>query len=98
MDELTHTSPGELLLYLVIEDCTNRGYTSFDLGRGEERYKSSWCNEVVPMFENFIPVSKKATVLIAFDRIKVTFKRFIKQNPKLWQFAKRVRAKRTVGK
>jgi len=94
MDELTHTSPGELLLYMVIEDCTKRGFSSFDLGRGEERYKSSWCNEVVPMFESFIPASKKAVILIAFDRIRVTFKRFVKRNPKLWQFAKRVRAYR----
>ncbi len=92
MDELTHTSPGDLLLHLVIEDCTKKGYSSFDLGRGEERYKSSWCNEVVPMFECFIPVSRKAIALTIYDRSKVTLKRLIKQNPQMWQFAKKVRA------
>ncbi len=92
-DDLTRISPGELLLYHVIEDCTTRGYTSFDLGRGEERYKSSWCNEVVPMFETFIPVSKKAIVLTVYDRSSVTFKRLIKRNPKLWRFAKQIRAR-----
>lgn len=93
MDDLSHISPGDLLLYLVIEDCAKRGYSSFDLGRGEERYKSSWCNEVVPMFESIIPVSRKATILTIYDRLSVTVKRIIKQNPKLWRFTKRVRAK-----
>ncbi len=94
MDELTHTSPGDMLLYMVIEDCVNRGYSSFDLGRGEERYKSSWCNEVVPMFESFIPVSKKAILLTAYDHLKITVKRTIKQNPRLWDLAKQLRARR----
>lgn len=93
MDELANTSPGDLLLYLVIEDCVKRGYSSFDLGRGEERYKSSWCNEIVPMFESFIPVSKRAIALTVYDHIKVTVKRMIKQNPKLWQFTKQLRAR-----
>ena len=81
------------MLYLVIEDCVKRGYSSFDLGRGEERYKSSWCNEVVPMFERFIQVSKRAIAFTVYDHIKVTVKRMIKQNPKLWQFTKQMRAR-----
>ncbi len=93
MDELSHTSPGDLLLYLVIEDCIKRGYISFDLGRGYERYKSSWCDEVEPMFESFIPVSRKARLLGGYNRIKVVGKRTIKQNPRLWNLAKQVRAK-----
>ncbi len=92
-DELTYISPGELLLYLVIEDCTKRGYQSFDLGRGQERYKSSWCNEVLPMFESFFPVTRKATVLVVYESTKVTIKRLIKQNPTLWRLAKYVRAR-----
>ena len=77
-DEFTRVSPGELLLYLIIEDCVKRGFSSLDLGRGEERYKSSWCNNVVPMFESFLPMNKRAWALLAYESAKLAIKRSIK--------------------
>ncbi|MEM7302051.1 MAG: GNAT family N-acetyltransferase [Pseudomonadota bacterium] len=91
MDEFTRVSPGEMLLYLMIEDLVKKGFTSLDLGRGEERYKSSWCNTIVPMFESFIPLRKRAIALSAYEWSKVALKRGVRQNPMLWEQAKKVR-------
>ncbi len=91
-DEYARLSPGELLIYRVIEDCVERGLKVFDLGRGEERYKSSWCDSVIPMFETYIAVSPRGVALSAYRKAAVSSKRTIKRNDTLWNLAKKLRA------
>jgi CelD/BcsL family acetyltransferase involved in cellulose biosynthesis len=41
--EIAAASPGEWLLIEVVRDCLARGFTTFDLGAGESRYKREIC-------------------------------------------------------
>ena len=86
-------SPGELMIYLVIEDCVKQGLEVFDLGRGEERYKTSWCDMTVPMFDTAIALSKRGILFASYERTKATTKRLVRNNKTLWNFAKKVRAR-----
>ncbi|MEP0942297.1 MAG: GNAT family N-acetyltransferase [Rhizobiaceae bacterium] len=92
-DEYSHISPGELLIHLIIRDCVERDLQVFDLGRGEERYKSSWCDTTITMFETNKALSKWGIGFAAYERTKLAIKRLVRNNQTLWNLAKRVRAK-----
>ena len=92
-DEYAKISPGELIIFLVIQDCVKRGIQNFDLGRGEERYKTSWCDTTIAMFETNIALTKRAAAFSAYERGKITAKRIVRNNRYLWDFAKRVRSR-----
>lgn len=93
-DELTATSPGEQLLYDVVESCCRRGMTRLDLGIGEERYKSSWC-DADPLFDSFIPVTAAGRLHARLRELRQVLKRAIKGNPVLWQAVKKARQLRS---
>ena len=86
-------SPGEMIIYLAIQDCVERGLQLFDLGRGEERYKTSWCDSTIPMFETNIALTNRAAAYSAYERGKIAAKRIVRNNSTLWNLAKKVRAR-----
>ena len=92
-DDYSHVSPGELIIHLVVRDCCERGLQTFDLGRGEERYKSSWCDTTITMFETNKAVSRWGIGFAAYERAKLTVKRIVRNNQMTWNFAKKVRAR-----
>lgn len=92
-DEFARFSPGELIIYLVVQDCANNGIKMFDLGCGEERYKVSWCDTTIPMFETTIALSKRAIGFAAYERSKTMTKRLVRNNATMWSFAKKARAR-----
>ena len=92
-DEYSYISPGELIIYLVVEDCCRRGLRTFDLGRGEERYKSSWCDTTIPMFETNEAISRWGVGFAAYERGKLSVKRLVRNNQTTWNFAKKMRAR-----
>lgn len=92
-DEYSYVSPGELIIHLVIQDCCDRGLQTFDLGRGEERYKSSWCDTTITMFETNKAISYWGIGFAAYERGKLAAKRLVRNNQATWNFAKKVRAK-----
>jgi CelD/BcsL family acetyltransferase involved in cellulose biosynthesis len=47
--QIARSSPGELLLCHVLRDACARRIAAFDLGLGDARYKTSFCDEVEPM-------------------------------------------------
>ena len=91
--EFSKISPGELMIYLVIEDCVKKGLEVFDLGRGEERYKTSWCDVTIPMFDTAIALTKLGILFALYERIKSSAKRIVRNNSSLWNLAKKVRAR-----
>ncbi|MDD9910293.1 MAG: GNAT family N-acetyltransferase [Ahrensia sp.] len=91
-DDYAQYSPGDLLLYKVAEHCAKQGLTSFDLGRGEERYKLSWTNRTVDMIDVVVPMTALGHSLAALQRGKSEAKRLVRNNQSLWQVAKKVRA------
>lgn len=92
-DEYSHISPGEMLIHLIIRDCVDRGLQVFDLGRGEERYKSSWCDTTITMFETNKALSTWGIGFAAYERGKLAIKRPIRNNETLWNIAKKIRAR-----
>ena len=92
-DDYSHISPGELIIHLVTRDCTERGIKVFDLGRGEERFKSSWCDTTITMFETNSALTYWGVGFAAYERAKLTVKRAIRSNQTLWNLAKKARAR-----
>jgi CelD/BcsL family acetyltransferase involved in cellulose biosynthesis len=89
--DVAKTSPGDLLLMRLIAQQCDRGLRSFDLGIGEARYKSSYCNETVPLFDLILPIGIRGHLCAAYARTRLKIKRHIKQNPKMLSRIQRLR-------
>ncbi|MDA8870246.1 GNAT family N-acetyltransferase [Rhizobiaceae bacterium] len=96
-DKFAAISPGDMIIHLAIENCCKRGLHTFDLGRGSERYKTSWCDRTVPMFETRIALTRRAHAFAGYELGKIAVKTWLKGSDRRWAFAKRVRA-RLYGK
>ncbi|MGI9363709.1 MAG: GNAT family N-acetyltransferase [Rhizobiaceae bacterium] len=91
-DELAYISPGEMIIYMALEECVKRKLSIFDLGRGEERYKSSWCDTTIELFETRQAMTALGKAYLACQNGKLELKRIIRRNDTLWSMAKSVRA------
>ena len=84
-------SPAEILLKHVMADLAQRGFSSFDLGIGEARYKETFCDTVEPLFDCFVghtPVGQIAAFMLGgLGRAK----RSIKQSPGIYTAVRRLR-------
>jgi CelD/BcsL family acetyltransferase involved in cellulose biosynthesis len=85
--EISRSSPGDLLLQAIIEQKCREGFTGFDLGIGEARYKDSWCDESQALFDSIMPVSTKGRLYAAFEAARLNAKRAIKQSSWAWPMA-----------
>jgi CelD/BcsL family acetyltransferase involved in cellulose biosynthesis len=95
--EIAKTSPGDLLLMKVIATQCAAGLRYFDLGIGEARYKATFCDEAIPLFDTFIPVSLKGWAYIQLHAASLRIKRMVKQNARLFSLVKRLRALKRVA-
>jgi len=86
--EIAKSSPGDLLLMKLIARQCERGIASFDLGIGEARYKSTYCELIVPLFDVAIPLGVKGHPFALLQSASSRLKLAIKQNP---QFLARLR-------
>jgi CelD/BcsL family acetyltransferase involved in cellulose biosynthesis len=89
--DIAKSSPGELLLAHVLREACARGVSSFDLGVGDARYKTTFCNEVEPLADAiYAPagIGRLAAPAFAFA---LAAKAAIKRNPRLWAMAKNLR-------
>ncbi|MDH7794765.1 MULTISPECIES: GNAT family N-acetyltransferase [unclassified Beijerinckia] len=89
---IARSSPGDLLLQRLIEAKCYDGLTRFDLGIGEGRYKSAWCNEAEPLFDTLIGQSGAGQAFVLMEKTRRRAKRLIKQSEWAWPMAKRLRA------
>ena len=80
-----------ILLHELVEELRHEGITSFDIGLGDFAYKELWA-EKQTAYDGAIALSGKgrlaAPVLLGLRRLKRT----IKQDPRLFKLAKRLRA------
>lgn len=90
-DRYAEISPGEMLLYLVVEDACAEGYQQMDLGAGDERYKRSWSTEVVEMYEIFMPYNVLSYPAVLLRRLYGSIRRRIRKNESSWHFYKNLR-------
>jgi CelD/BcsL family acetyltransferase involved in cellulose biosynthesis len=84
-------SPGLILLQHLVAHCADRGFSSFDIGPGEARYKSSFCKELEPIFDSVLPLSARAHAAAIPLRLMFRLKSAIKHNPALWTAAAFIR-------
>lgn len=85
-------SPGLVLLQHVVADCANRGFESFDIGPGEARYKTVFCKEFEPIFDNILPLSARGQALAIPVRALFRLKSAVKRSPALWRLASSARS------
>ncbi|MBV1701482.1 MAG: GNAT family N-acetyltransferase [Hyphomicrobiales bacterium] len=91
------TSPGNLLLHWLVQDCCTRGLRWFDLGTGEARYKSDYCEIDEALFDLVLPVSGKGLLIAKAEQGRLHLKRAIKQSPALWSMVKALRSRLKGG-
>ncbi len=87
--EAVKTSPGELLLADLIRLKAGEGIAVFDLGVGEARYKTTFCDEHDDLVDSFVPLTFKGTVFARIARTKRELKRRIKRSPLALKLAHR---------
>ncbi|MEI9916279.1 MAG: GNAT family N-acetyltransferase [Methylovirgula sp.] len=82
--EIAKSSPGDLLLMkLVAAQCTD-DRTSFDLGIGEARYKMTYCDIKVPLFDVVVPLGARGYAVAARQAICSRLKTAIKERPQVF--------------
>jgi CelD/BcsL family acetyltransferase involved in cellulose biosynthesis len=89
--EIARCSPGDLLLHHLLDDARCRGITSFDLGIGEARYKTSVCDEIVPLFDCIVAMTPLGRLAGLLAGVRLSAKRRIKRSPRIWNLVRRTR-------
>ncbi|QJP12712.1 GNAT family N-acetyltransferase [Starkeya sp. ORNL1] len=89
-------TPGYVLTAHVVADLCRRGYESFDLGVGEARYKTHFCNETESLVDVVIPLSITGRLYAIADREARRAKRAVKRSPLLWNALAKIRRLRAI--
>lgn len=84
-------SPGDFLLHEVISAAAADGYASFDIGRGREPYKMSWCDVTYELHDVRVARTGRARLWFAAEGGMLALKRRVRGNDRLWELAKDVR-------
>lgn len=82
-EEIARSSPGDLLLHALMRDLVTRGFTRFDLGVGEARYKNAVCDETIELYDTLLPVSLRGAAFATLLSAYLQLKRQVKQTPVL---------------
>lgn len=72
-------SPCDLLLHAVLRNLVERGFTYFDLGAGEARYKSAVCEDTIELYNSVIPASALGAIAAPMFKAFLSAKRTAKQ-------------------
>jgi CelD/BcsL family acetyltransferase involved in cellulose biosynthesis len=90
LSETARTSPGELLLIELIKRKCQAGFTMFDLGIGEARYKTTICDDSDELVDTFFPLTAKGRAYAGYSQAKRALKRRIKASPLALKTAQRI--------
>jgi CelD/BcsL family acetyltransferase involved in cellulose biosynthesis len=88
--EIARCSPGELIVQEVVRSAISRGFTTFDLGVGEARYKDECCEATEPLFDTFIATSPLGRLAAFLYDVERRVKRTVKRSPRLSALATRL--------
>ena len=83
--------PGDFLLYEQLERAAREGVKQFDLGRGAEPYKLSWCDKRIQLLDIREGRTTRANILLAAHRQATALKRRVREDERLWRIAKAMR-------
>lgn len=87
-------SPGDLLLRRALAYCCEHEIKLIDMGVGNDRYKTAWCNHEVALFDSFKAVSVLGHVAVPVLRVSNVIKRRIKNSKAAWGLYRKLRASR----
>ena len=85
-------SPGLILMRDIIDHHAGRGYRALDLGIGSDDYKRLFCKSDEPIFDSFIPLSRRGQLAAAAMSGLNHAKRLVKHNPALLHMAQKLRS------
>lgn len=97
-DEWRRISPGELLIHDVIEAACARGTTLFDLGRGDERYKSSWLDRTETHVRLIRPVTLIGHAAALAIALRDRAEKKIRDDERLWSLVGKFRRSRGAAR
>lgn len=86
-------SPGELLFHLMIERYNSENIALFDFGIGDMAFKRSWCTNETVQVNVTLPLTSLGRLAALKEEAATRLKATIKQNPALYSFLQRMRAK-----
>lgn len=92
-DEELGLSPGFYMDYLLMEQAHAEGVRIYDFSVGDEEYKRSWCEVETWLFDMTLPLSLKGQMLARYKETRARLVRYVKNNKRLWELAKRLRTK-----
>jgi CelD/BcsL family acetyltransferase involved in cellulose biosynthesis len=85
-------SPGLILMRNIVDHYAGQGYRALDLGIGSDDYKRLFCKSDEPIFDSFIPLSRRgrlaASAMSAINRAK----RLVKHNQTLFHVVQKLRS------
>jgi CelD/BcsL family acetyltransferase involved in cellulose biosynthesis len=91
--DVARTSPGDLLLMSMMQMMCDRGCKTFDLGIGEARYKSAWCDQTEPLLDTLYGITLKGQAYVSRESVRLRLKRYVKQNEWAWTAVQKLRTK-----
>lgn len=95
-DRYVAESPGEQLLGHLVRHCCERGLGTFDLGIGRASYKTLYCPDAEPLFDNHLALTRAGLPLAVALKVRAKVKRAMKQHTLPWrlvQASRRLRAR-----
>jgi CelD/BcsL family acetyltransferase involved in cellulose biosynthesis len=92
MSDNSRYSPGLILMRNIVDHYAERGYHALDLGIGSDDYKRLFCKSDEPIFDSFIPLSRRGKLAAAAMSAVNSAKRLVKHNPALFQMAQKLRS------
>jgi CelD/BcsL family acetyltransferase involved in cellulose biosynthesis len=93
-DRYAAESPGEQLLARLVRACCERHLDSFDLGIGAAHYKTLFCDDIEPLFDSYVPLSRVGRLGGSVLAGAAKAKRAIKNHHALWSLARALRRMR----
>jgi CelD/BcsL family acetyltransferase involved in cellulose biosynthesis len=90
--EVVRNSPGDQMVMRIIADCCAKGLTTFDLGAGEARYKTMFCDSRDPLAATAVATSFKGKIAVAAVRLVWMVKQRVKRHPLLLAALRKIRA------
>ncbi|WP_230987076.1 GNAT family N-acetyltransferase [Allorhizobium terrae] len=90
---IPEASSGELLFWLMIEQCCAQGARLFDFGIGDQSYKRGWCPVETVHHDIVLPITPIGHIAANAQRLLTRTKSVIKSNPRLYACLQKIRAK-----
>jgi CelD/BcsL family acetyltransferase involved in cellulose biosynthesis len=92
MSDNSRYSPGLILMRNIVDHYAERGYRALDLGIGSDDYKRLFCKSDEPIFDCFIPLSRRGKLAACAMSGLNRAKHLVKHHQVLFDLAQKLRS------